>query len=274
MLRQFVPALYSDNLVQVQNDPGYVSRLRGLGNKELTDAYEKGDWNVREDAIFGGILDENAHLIEPFPIPSEWRIERGYDHGTSNPASTLWFAEANGEEVMLPVSRKIICPPARSIFVISELYFGTYDEKGLELDPLEVAERIKDHEKREAIERAKPGPADSSIFDAPPGFLSVAAMMAPAGVKFVPADKTPGSRKRGVTYAKQMLRNRTQSRSEPWLVIFNNCTRLWAHLKALPRDEEDPDDVSTLAVDHDWDTLRYKILRSKKQVQVVETEGL
>jgi hypothetical protein len=71
-----------------------------------------------------------------------------------------------------------------------------------------------------------------------------------------------------------MLRNRTQSRSEPWLVIFNNCTRLWAHLKALPRDEEDPDDVSTLAVDHDWDTLRYKILRSKKQVQVVETEGL
>jgi hypothetical protein len=45
-------------------------------------------------------------------------------------------------------------------------------------------------------------------------------------------------------------------------------------LKALPRDEEDPDDVSTLAVDHDWDTLRYKILRSKKQVQVVETEGL
>lgn len=81
MLRQFIPALYTDNLVQVQNDPGYLARLRGLGARDLIDAYEKGDWAVREDAIFGGVYDEEQHLIEPFPIPSEWTIDRGYDHG-------------------------------------------------------------------------------------------------------------------------------------------------------------------------------------------------
>ena len=273
MFRQFVPALYSDNLVQMENDPGYLARLRGLGAKELTDAYEKGDWNIREDAIFGGILDENAHLIEPFAIPSEWKLDRGYDHGTSAPASCLWFAEANGEALQLP-SGKIITPPARSLFVVSELYFGTYDEKGLDLDPIEVAKRIKEHEEANLLRRAKPGPADSSIFEADPGYVSVADMMkVPYGVRWIKADKTAGSRKRGVTFAKQMFKNRTQSRSEPWLVISKECIRLWAHLKNLPRDEEDPDDVSTLAVAHDWDVLRYRILRSKKQARQMEVEG-
>lgn len=272
MIRQFVPALYSDNLVQMKNDPGYLARLRGLGAKELTDAYEKGDWNIREDAIFGGIIDENAHLIDPFPIPREWDIDRGYDHGTSNPASVLWYAEANGEEVQLP-SGRIICPPRGSLFVISELYLGTYDEKGLNLDPIEVATRIIEHQENNALRRTKPGPADHSIFDAQPGYLSVADMMKPIGVRWLRADKTSGSRKRGVTLAKQMMNNRTQSRTEPWLVIFSTCTRLWAHLKNLPRDEENPDDVSTDAVDHDWDNLRYRILRAKAKIRQIEVEG-
>lgn len=273
MIRQFVPALYTDNLVQVANDPGYVNRLRGLGQKELTDAYEKGDWNVREDAIFGAVLDENAHLIEPFAIPAEWHVDRGYDHGTSAPASVLWYAEANGEHLQLP-SGKIIHPPARSLFVVSELYLGTHDEKGLNLDPVEVARRIKEHEDRYGLKRAKPGPADAAIWDAQPGFMSIADMMKGQGVSWTKSDKTSGSRKRGVTYATQMFNNRTQSRSEPWLVISNTCIRLWAHLKNLPRDEEDPDDVSTIAVDHDWDNIRYRILRLKKLARMAETEGM
>jgi hypothetical protein len=272
MLRQFVPALYTDNLVQVRNDPGYINRLRGLGSKELTDAYEKGDWNVREDAIFGDILDENAHLIDPFPIPREWIIDRGYDHGASAPASVLWYAEANGEEIQLP-SGKILCPPPRSIFVISEMYLGTFDEKGLELDPGEIARRIKSHEEAYAMKRVVPGPADNSIHDAAPGFASVADLMKVEGVTWTKSDKTAGSRKRGVTFCRQMLNNRVQSRSEPWLVIFKNCVRLWAHLKNLPRDEEDPDDVSTIAPDHDWDNLKYRILRSKARARQVEVEG-
>jgi hypothetical protein len=211
--------------------------------------------------------------MAPFAIPLEWRIDRGYDHGTSAPASCLWFAEANGEEVEVAPG-KILTPPPRSIFVIDELYLGTYDEKGLNLDPIEVAEKIKTLETDHAIRRAQPGPADSSIFEADPGYISVADMMkVPHGIRWVKADKTAGSRKRGVTFAKQMFQNRTQSRTEPWLVVFSNCIRLWAHLKNLPRDEEDPDDVSTLAVDHDWDVLRYRILRMKKQVRVTEVEG-
>ena len=273
MLRQFVPAFYSDNRVQVENDPGYVNRLRGLGEADLVEAYLKGDWNVREDAIFGDILQAEAHLIDPFPIPSEWRIDRGYDHGTSNPGSVLWYAEANGEEVKVPATGKIICPPRGSIFVISELYLGTYDEKGLNLDPVTIGEMTRDHQEAHALRRAKPGPADNAIFAAEPGYLSVSDMMSATGIKWDKSDKSKGSRKRGVIYTRQMLRNRTESRTEPWLVIFKTCTRLWGHLRALPRSEEDPDDVATGSADHDWDNLRYRILRAKQLAHTVEVEG-
>jgi hypothetical protein len=271
MLRQFIPALYTDNLVQMQNDPGYLGRLRGLGSKDLTDAYEKGDWAVREDAIFGDIYDEAVHLIDPFAIPAEWPIDRGYDHGETAPASSLWFAETNGESVALPDGR-LFSPPARSIIVINELYFATADEKGLKLDPGEMGRRIREYEIANAMMRTRPGPADHSIFDAAPGYRSVADMMAPH-VKYVRADKTPGSRKRGVTYARQMLTNRAQRKAEPWLCIFKTCVKLNAHMKNLPRDEEDPDDVSTLAVDHDWDVLKYRLLRAKAMARQIEVEG-
>lgn len=273
MLRQFVPALYSDNLVQVKNDPGYVNRLRGLGSKDLTDAYEKGDWAVREDAIFGDVYDEEIHLVDPFPIPAEWEIDRGYDHGETAPASSLWFAETNGEEVALP-NGTVLCPPPRSIIVVSELYLATSEEKGLKLNPTEIARRIRTHEENEGLLRAKPGPADNSIFDAAPGYMSVADLMKSEGVKWIRADKTSGSRKRGVTFARQMLVNRKQNKNEPWLLIMKNCVKLNAHLKNLPRDEEDADDVSSLAVDHDWDVLRYRILRGRNKIRQLEVEGV
>lgn len=273
MLRQFIPALYTDNLVQVQNDPGYLARLRGLGARDLIDAYEKGDWAVREDAIFGGVYDEEQHLIEPFPIPSEWTIDRGYDHGASAPASSLWFAESNGEDIVLPSGQRL-SPPARSIFVIGELYLATAEEKGLNLDPTEIARRIKAYEELNQLRRVMPGPADTSIFDAAPGFASVAQLMSVHGIRYIRADKTTGSRVRGVTVVRQMLTNRAQRRPEPWLMIFNTCVKLNAHLKNLPRDEDNPDDVSTTAVDHDWDVVRYRALRAKARVRQLEVEGL
>lgn len=278
MLRQFVPALYTDNLVQVQNDPGYRNRLRGMGDKDVVDAYEKGDWNIREDAIFGGILDKDIHYIDSFPIPSEWTIDRGYDHGSSAPASALWFAEANGEEVQLAKPHYLatngrLIMPKQSIVVCSELYFATYDEKGLDLDPSDMAQRMVTHQETYALKRARPGPADSAIFEAQPGFVSVAAMMAVHGITFKPSDKTKGSRVRGVSKAKQMLRAARERKDEPWLVVMDSCTRLWGHLVNLPKDEENPDDVSTIAVDHDWDTLRYRLLKQARQVREAEVEG-
>ena len=273
MLRQFIPALYTDNLVQMQNDPNYHKRLKGMGEAETVKAYLTGDWNIREDAMFGANLDPVIHYIEPFQIPGEWKIDRGYDHGQSAPASALWFAQSNGEELL--IDGKVCGFPAGSIFVIDEKYFGTFDEKGLELEPQEMAEQIRDHQIAHYLTRARPGPADNSIFEAAPGYNSIASMMGAVGITWTKSDKTKGSRKRGVAFIKQML-NAAKQRSpdRPHLYIFTTCPRLWGHLINLPRSEEDPDDVESVGTnDHDFDVLRYRALKAKSEAREIEVEG-
>jgi len=273
MLRQFVPALYTDNLVQMKNDPKYAKRLMGMGEAEVTKAYLTGDWNIREDAMFGADLDRAVHLIPPFTIPEEWKVNRSYDHGASAPASALWFAESNGEEYQVAPGR-VIAVPRKSLFVISEKYFGTFDEKGLDLSPRELAMKIMQHQMDHGLVRAKPGPADNSIFDAQPGFLSVAAMMNPYGITWTRSDKTRGSRKRGIARMKQMFKASLNRTDDPHLYIFDNCVRLWGHMVALPRDEEDQDDVDSSSADHDFDAFRYRVLSSLGEAEEIEIEGL
>lgn len=273
MRRQFVQALHTDNIVQMTNDPGYTNRLKGMGETDVVNAYLTGDWNIREDAMFGHELDSTVHYIDQFEIPEEWRIDRGYDHGTSAPASMLWYAQSNGEEVKFAdgVIRAI---PARSLFVISEMYLGTFDEKGLDLTPMEIAERAVRHQASNLdLPRAQPGPADNAIFDAAPGFSSVAHMMAPYGVRFTRSDKSKGSRKRGVQFIKQMLQGTRRKTDTPHLYIFKTCPRLWGHLVALPRSEEDPDDVDSASPDHDFDNIRYRCLKVMAEPVAVDIEG-
>jgi len=272
MLRQFVPALYTDNLVQVSNDPKYHLRLQGMGEAEVAQAYLSGDWNIREDAMFGANLDPDVHYIEPFAIPMDWPVDRGYDHGSSAPASVLWYAQSNGEDVK--IDGKIRNFPPGSLFVIHELYLGTFDEKGLEMSPTEIALAIIRHQQENFLTRAKPGPADNAIFDAAPGFVSVAAMMAAVGIKWTKSDKSKGSRKRGVSALKQMMKSAKQRSSDfQHIYIFTTCPRLWGHLVALPRSEDDQDDVDSSSPDHDFDNLRYRALKAVSTAREIEVEG-
>jgi hypothetical protein len=272
MLRQFVPALYTDNKVQLANDPKYHLRLQGMGEPEVADAYLKGDWNIREDAMFGASLDKSVHLVPSFNIPYDWHVDRGYDHGSSAPASVLWYAVANGEDVK--IGNRVMCPPAGSLFVIHELYLGTFDEKGLEMAPADIAVEIIKEQADHSLTRAKPGPADNSVFDAAPGFNSVASMMAAFGIRWIRSDKSKGSRKRGVTAMKQMLlAAKRNSPDRPHLYICEPCIRLWAHLLALPRSDKDDDDVDSSSPDHDFDNLRYRVLKAVSAGREIEVEG-
>lgn len=37
-------------------------------------------------------FDRNVHVIEPFDIPEDWNIYRGFDFGATNPTACLWIA--------------------------------------------------------------------------------------------------------------------------------------------------------------------------------------
>jgi len=266
MLRQYIPAKLSDNPTLLENDPDYEDRLSGLGSPELVRAMKNGDWDI----VAGGAIDDlwlrDAHVIEPFKIPSDWYCDRGYDWGSSKPAACIFFAESNGNTIQMKdgTTRTF---PANSIFIIHEVYFwnGNANE-GSKLLATEHAEEIlKNQEEVEKLHGIKilAGPADNAIYDTQNGNC-IADDMLSKGIAWEKSDKSPGSRKQGLEKLRELLKNAKNNGNElPGIYFFNNCTNTIRTLPTLPRDEKKTDDIDTSSEDHIYDVIRYRI--TKKQ---------
>ena len=84
----FIQALPTDNPYL---PPDYIPDLKESNPESWVAKYIKGNW----DALAGQIwpmFDWADHVLEPFPIPVEWRKFRSIDHGQVNPTCCLWFA--------------------------------------------------------------------------------------------------------------------------------------------------------------------------------------
>lgn len=64
-----------------------LDRLTGPLRERLRD----GKWVQAEGAIFGD-WDAMVHLVDPFPIPGDWRRIRAIDFGFTNPFVCQWWA--------------------------------------------------------------------------------------------------------------------------------------------------------------------------------------
>ena len=83
----FIPARVYDNKVLMSKDPTYVRKLEALP-PEKRRAMLDGDWNVFTGQFFKEWREE-AHVIEPFPIPAHWLRFRAIDYGFDRLAC-LW----------------------------------------------------------------------------------------------------------------------------------------------------------------------------------------
>ena len=134
-----------------------------------------------------------------------------------------------------------------------EIAKGKKDEKGNWIPG------IKEREKKMGY-KVEPGAADSSIFDSDQG-MSIGDDMAAAGVSWLHADKSPGSRKIGWEKIRQRLKAATETPMEsPGLFIFDHCTQWIRTVPTLPRDKKKRDDVDTNAEDHAGDATRYRLM--------------
>lgn len=273
MTREYIPALSSDNIMMVKNDPKYASRIMGIGDPRLAMAYLKGDWDLEEGAAFSDLWTPEKHIIESINIPRTWRIDRSHDYGYSAPGATLWFAESDGTQATIN-DLPVVLPP-RSLVCIFELYFADKDDKGLKLSPAELAVRMKVFEENRRIrQRVLPGPADSSIFDATKGTKSIHDEYVANGIRFHKADKKPGSRERGFVMFRQMLlHTKNRDPEHPWILFTRNCVNTIAQIPDLPMSPENPEDVDTNAGDHLWDTIRYRLLRTSMRAGTMSFEG-
>ncbi len=243
--RIFVPSSVFDNKILLENDPEYITRLASLPENERK-ALLYGDWDSFSGQVFtewknnpdGYKTHIDTHVIEPFRVPSSWKIYRGFDFGYSRPFSVGWYAiDHDGR-----------------MYRVRELYgcTGTPNE-GVRWEPSEIAKEILRVEKEDINLKGRyiTGIADPSIFDESRG-ESVASMMERVGVYFEKADNTRLA-------GKMQLHNRLafDERGIPMLYVFLTCKNFIRTIPNLVYSASDVEDIDTALEDHIYDEVRY-----------------
>ena len=243
--RIFVPSSVFDNKILLENDPEYITRLASLPENERK-ALLYGDWDCFSGQVFTEWRDNpdgyktrvNTHVIEPFRVPSYWKIYRGFDFGYSRPFSVGWYAaDQDGR-----------------MYRIREFYGCTgVPNEGIRMEPGQIAKKIRQIEAEDPNLRNKKihGIADPSIFDESRG-ESVAQMMEREGVYFEKADNTRIA-------GKMQIHNRLafDENGIPMLYIFSTCRHFIRTVPALVYSSSDVEDIDTDAEDHIYDEVRY-----------------
>ncbi len=261
----------SENTVLTEADPAYIARIAASAkNSSMLEAWVEGSWDILAGGMFDDVFSWKHHVLDPFPIPKMWRIDRSLDWGSSRPFSVGWWAQSNGEDVLDADSRRLFGTVRGDLFRIAEWYgWNRSPNQGIMLSPREVAEGVLEKEMEFGLKgHVKPGPADSSIWDDDRGRTggSIATEMQAEGVRWVKADKGPGSRKQGWEMVRQLLKNASPPegggpREKRGLFVFRGCEQFLRTVPTLPRDDDDLDDVDTDAEDHIGDEVRYRVRR-------------
>ena len=271
MLRAFIPALMQDNPKLLEDDPGYLARLAGLGNPALVKAMKNGDWDIVAGGMFDDVWNPDAIILPKFKLPSHWRLNRSYDHGESKPFSVGWWAETDDAEVEIaPGIYKTFYP--KSLIRFSEWYGwnGKKANVGSRMHATDIAKGILTRESEMEIRgRVENGPADSAIFDVSEG-NSTALRMEMKGVYWKKADKRPGSRIQGWSRMREMFSNSAKVPMDgPGLFCFPECEHFIRTIPVLPRDKLKSDDVDTESEDHVGDDVRYRVWRKRGGISQV-----
>ena len=247
---QYIPALAMENPF-ITDD--YIFELEQKP-EALRKALLQGDWTAFEGQVFDikDVPDHYkdrlwTHVIEPFKIPLDWPRFFSFDHGYSKPFSCLWWAiDYQGRAYLYREWPG--CKPRQA-------------NVGLELTPIQIADGILEREQEEIKDNLTVmRVADPAIFDKSRGD-SVADQMAPGymgrhtGVVFNPGDH---ARMPGKMQVHERLRFDADGR--PMMYIFNTCKNWIRTVSTLPYSQTKPEDVDSLAEDHDYDATRYFLM--------------
>lgn len=281
LTRCYIHGHWSENKKLLIADPEYIANIANETDEAKKKAWIDGDWNIAVGGIFGSYWQPTIHQLEPFKIPSSWRVERAFDWGSSRPFSVGWWAVCDGTGIKYADGST--WHPSRGTRIRINEWYGCKEgpqaqpNQGLEMLAGDVAKGILLREKAMKdggmiTQGVRPGPADASIFDKSNGQQnSIAELMAKEGVKWVPSDKSPGSRVNGWECIRNMLAASLEvvdgkvigpkkgPMEKPGLFVFNTNRHWIRTVPVLPRDSAKPDDVDTDAEDHTGDETRYEV---------------
>lgn len=253
--KMFIPSRVYDNKKLLQNDPGYIARLREIGSPELVRAWLSGDWSVITGAYFPEFMVDK-HVISPFSIPRHWLKFRAMDWGSATPFCVLWIAICSeGYQV-----NDNLYIPAGAAVVYREFYgWNGTANVGLRWTATKIAQSIR---KYEADDNVVYGVLDPSAFSNHSG-PSHAERMAGEQVRFRKADN---NRIAGWDVVRDGLCGLEGDPEVnygvgiPMLYFFSTCVHVIRTLPALQHDLNNPEDCDTDGEDHAPDTLRYGLM--------------
>jgi hypothetical protein len=231
--RIFVPAKVDDHPLE-SFKLSYGKKLDAITDPMLRRALRNGDWDVFEGQVFTE-FSRDKHVVDPFQIPDHWQKWRCMDYGNKN--SVFWLAED---------------PMTERVYVYRE--YRTEEFRAVS----EKAKIIKDFEAGENISY---GLADPALWNGAANHndkegKSLAEMFEQEGVNWQPAIN---DRKAGLAMVHDMLS--VAKDGYPKLQVFSTCLSLIRTLPSLPYDKHKVDDVDTKADDHDYDALRYGLMK-------------
>lgn len=245
MSRVFIPSSVFDNKKLLENDPNYLARLASLPKAER-DALMYGNWDSFSGQYFEEWRDNPdhyadrryTHVIDPFEIPSGWKIYRSFDWGYAKPFSCGWWA-VDYDGVAYRILEYYGCT-------------GTPNQ-GVRLTAQEVFQRIHKIECEHRWLKGKriTGVADPAIFtqDGGPSIYEAAEK---CGVYFDPGDnqRIPG-------WMQMHYRFSFDENGYPMMYIFSNCTACIRTVPTLIYDLYQVEDLDTEGEDHVADEMRY-----------------
>ncbi len=245
MMRQFIPAKITDNPFLLEEDPKYISRLKGMGSPALVQAYLEGDWSIVKGQFFTEF--GNHHQIEPFTIPKHWTKFRGLDWGSRSPFYVGWYAVVSDLMATTDIDGNYRELQPGDIIQYREWNGEKSYNKGLGLSVEQVGEGIVARDNGERIDYSV---ADTSMFieDGGPSQAERIGMHTNYAVNLMRADKKriPGW---------DLLRARLQ---KPSIFFFKTCHGIIRDLPQIQHSESIAEDAESDGVaDHSVDVARY-----------------
>ncbi len=233
LTRIFIPAKVDDHPLEAFKE-SYGKKLDAITDPMLRRALRNGDWDVFEGQVFTE-FSRDKHVVDPFPIPAQWQKWRSMDYGNKN--STLWFAQD---------------PASERVYVYREYRTDEY---------MTVDEKARVTKDLEAGENVPYGLADPALWNGSANHndkegKSIAELYEAAGVSWQPANN---DRRAGLAMVHDLLS--LAKDGKPKMQFFSSCISLIRTLPALPYDKHKVDDVDTKADDHDYDALRYGVMK-------------
>lgn len=267
----------SENRILLDADPDYIKRIRAAAsNPGQIAAWLEGSWDITSGGMFDDLWTSATHIVQAFPVPKSWAIDRSFDWGSAKPFSVGWWAESDGTDIIFPNGRRMRTVRG-DLFRINEWYGlkkGTENE-GLRMLAMDVAEGIKMREIGMGLAgRVKPGPADPAIWSEENGNC-IERDMRVKGVRWERADN---SRVQGWLQVRKLLKGALNLdeedkpmgtiRETPGVfVVGEKCPDFVRTFVPIPRDEKNPDDVDSDVEDHISDEARYRMNTKRRTVR-------